>query len=136
MRPKFEALRLVSAKLDNSKARRHRASWKFEVSKKIDIGVAYSSGNAMPILAVLNITFSASGVQSDDEGATANFEATYEAIFKFDSSATAEEVDAAMEKDDGLNYLLSAQAATLASYNFRSIVQQCGFDPKMVPLAL
>lgn len=136
LRPTFEALRLVSANVDNFGVRANKVPWKFEVSKEIEVGVAYPNIEGIPILGVLKIKIIAKGVQSDDPSVKANIEAAYEAVFKFDTSVSADEVEHAMEKDDELQYLLSAQAATLAGTSFRALVQTCGFDPKLVPLGI
>lgn len=136
LRPKFEALRLVSANVENSGVRANKVPWEFEVSKEIEVGVAYPNIEGIPILGVLKIKIIAKGVQSDDPNVKAILEAAYEAVFKFDASVSADEVEQAMERDDELQYLLSAQAATLAGTSFRTLVQTCGFDPKLVPLSI
>ena len=136
LRPQFEALRLVSAKVDNSGVRANKVPWQFEVSKEIEVGVAYPNIEGIPILGVLKIRIIANGTQHDAEDVKASLEASYEAVFKFDASVSAPEVAQAMEKDDDLQYLLSVQAATLAGTSFRALVHTCGFDPKLVPLGM
>lgn len=136
LRPKFETLKLLSANIYNSEAHAGGTRWNFNVEKEIEIGVAYPKIEGISVLAILKLKFSVAGHSSEAEEIKANFDAVYEAVFKFDPSVTNEEIDEAMERDDELQFLLSAQAVVLAGVNFRNIIHSCGFDPKLVPLGI